>query len=117
MLYERWRQIASEHRNETALYDLGRGERWTFSQLAAVAESADASESIIFPQGPQFIPALLGAWRCGKVVCPLEAEQTPPVIGKFPAGCIHLKTTSATTGAPRLIAFTAEQLAADAENI
>ena len=34
-----------------------------------------------------------------------------------PAHCIHLKTTSATTGAPRFVAFTAEQLAADAENI
>jgi len=30
---------------------------------------------------------------------------------------VHLKTTSATTGAPRLVAFTAEQLMADAQNI
>jgi acyl-coenzyme A synthetase/AMP-(fatty) acid ligase len=34
-----------------------------------------------------------------------------------PAPCCHLKTTSATTGQPRQIAFRAEQLAADAENI
>jgi acyl-coenzyme A synthetase/AMP-(fatty) acid ligase len=30
---------------------------------------------------------------------------------------VHLKLTSATTGTPRLVAFTAEQLAADADNI
>jgi acyl-CoA synthetase (AMP-forming)/AMP-acid ligase II len=30
---------------------------------------------------------------------------------------VHLKTTSATTGAPRLAAFTAEQLIADSQNI
>ena len=31
--------------------------------------------------------------------------------------CRHLNITSATTGAPRTIAFTGEQLAADADNI
>jgi acyl-CoA synthetase (AMP-forming)/AMP-acid ligase II len=34
-----------------------------------------------------------------------------------PTEIVHLKMTSATTGAARLVAFTAEQLAADAENI
>ncbi len=34
-----------------------------------------------------------------------------------PKGCVHLKWTSATTGHARLIAFTAEQLAADAAQI
>ena len=51
-------------------------------------------------------------------VCPLEAGQiTAPVMSLPTAHCIHLKTISATTGAPRFVAFTAEQLAADAENI
>ena len=35
----------------------------------------------------------------------------------MPHGIVHLKTTSATTGEPRLIAFTAPQLIADADNI
>jgi acyl-coenzyme A synthetase/AMP-(fatty) acid ligase len=48
----------------------------------------------------------------------MEAGQTiAPAVSLPPAPCIHLKTTSATTGAPRFVAFTAEQLAADAENI
>jgi acyl-coenzyme A synthetase/AMP-(fatty) acid ligase len=48
----------------------------------------------------------------------MEADQTTAqVMGLPPAHCLHLKTTSATTGAPRFVAFTPEQLAADAENI
>src|SRR5206468_4690574 len=46
-----------------------------------------------------------------------ETGQTPPPFVQVPAGCVHLKTTSATTGEPRFIAFTAGQLMADAENI
>jgi acyl-CoA synthetase (AMP-forming)/AMP-acid ligase II len=52
------------------------------------------------------------------VVCPVESGQaTPEFLQQLPNGIVHLKTTSATTGAPRMVAFTAEQLAADAENI
>jgi acyl-CoA synthetase (AMP-forming)/AMP-acid ligase II len=48
----------------------------------------------------------------------LEPEQVPPSIeGMLPPDIIHLKTTSATTGSPRLMTFTAAQLAADVENI
>jgi len=53
----------------------------------------------------------------GKVVCPLEPDQAPPQVPLPPRRCVHLKITSATTGAPRLVAFTGEQLAAEAENI
>ena len=49
--------------------------------------------------------------------CPLEEDQSQPDFAKLPKNCAHLKTTSATTGEPRFVAFTAEQLAADAENI
>ncbi|HZQ48503.1 MAG TPA: class I adenylate-forming enzyme family protein [Verrucomicrobiae bacterium] len=117
MLYERWRQIAREHRNATALSDLARGERWTFAQLAVAAESNPASGPLAFPQGPQFIFTLLRAWHAGQIVCPLEPDQPAPEFTRLPSNCVHLKTTSATTGAPRVVAFTAEQLAADAENI
>jgi len=48
----------------------------------------------------------------------LESEQAPPeIMGNLPSGIVHLKTTSASTGAPRLVAFTASQLMADARNI
>ena len=50
-------------------------------------------------------------------LCPLEAGHKPLEIPKPPGHIVHLKMTSATTGAPRLVAFTAPQLMADAENI
>ena len=117
MLYERWRQIARENRGEIALHDLVAGKRWSFADLDQVAEHGGTAGPVAFPQGHDFIFALLRAWRAGTVVCPLEPGQTAPVFGEPPKGCVHLKTTSATTGAPRFVAFTAEQLAADAYNI
>ncbi|MDB6017543.1 MAG: AMP-dependent synthetase and ligase [Pedosphaera sp.] len=117
MLYERWRQIAQEHRNEIALQHAARGERWTFAQLSAATEAGSELGPVVFPQGRDFIFTLLRAWRSGQIVCPLEPGQLPPPQNQFPAGCAHLKITSATTGEARLVAFTGEQLAADAENI
>jgi acyl-CoA synthetase (AMP-forming)/AMP-acid ligase II len=137
MLYERWRQIASERRDEPALRDFASGRHWTFGELFAAGDGAPNSDSadfnstnepvrkptlqtgFAFPQGhsPEFILSLLAAWRSGKVVCPLEPGHPAPRVSQPPAPCLHLKLTSATTGAARLAAFTAEQLAADAENI
>src|SRR5262249_39405563 len=49
--------------------------------------------------------------------CPLEVGQTPPEIGIVPVRFAHLKLTSASTGAAKCIAFTAQQLASDPANI
>ena len=120
MLYERWRKIAAERRGQPALRDAASGRRWTFGELLAAGEARTIGPAgTAFPQGhsPEFILDLLAAWRENKIVCPLEPGQTPPQVPIPPAGCVHLKCTSATTGAARVIAFTAGQLAADAENI
>ena len=139
MLYELWRKIATARRDEPALRDATSGRHWTFGELFAASERAPVSDpdrfnlsdepgqrpalrhysTLVFPQGntPEFLLDLLAAWRVGKIVCPLEPGQSPPEIPPPPAPCVHLKTTSATTGAARLALFTAEQLAADAENI
>jgi acyl-coenzyme A synthetase/AMP-(fatty) acid ligase len=123
MLYDRWRQLAREFSHELALRDLATRRDWTFAQLAAEAESTPPADGpVVFPQGTGdgFILTVLRAWRDGWTVCPLEAGQAPPTVNSRRAGCssyAHLKLTSGSTGAPRLIAFTAEQLAADAENI
>lgn len=120
MLYERWCRIAEERRNEIALHDLASGRRWSFGELRDAGEArAIGTDSFVFPQGhsPEFILDLLAAWQLGRVVCPLEPGQSPPQVPMPPHPCVHLKTTSATTGSPRLVAFTAAQLAADAENI
>src|SRR5580692_4817140 len=117
MLYERWREIANKYRNEIALMDAARGERWTFARLAAEAERDGATGPVAFPQGEGFILTLLRGWRSGQLICPLEPGQAKPVFGKLPKGCAHLKMTSATTAVARTAAFTETQLAADADNI
>jgi long-chain acyl-CoA synthetase len=120
MLYERWRQIAQERGGELALREVASGRDWRFAELARLAESGPAEAgSLVYPQGhsAEFILSNLRAWRANAVVCPLEPDQGPPQVPLPPAPCVHLKTTSATTGVSRTIAFTAEQLAADAENI
>lgn len=125
MLYERWRKIARERRNEPALRDVASARRWTFSELFAAGENEAAGpDNAIFPRGhsPEFILQLLAGWRGGKIACPLEPGQAPVEFeisnlkSQIP-DCVHLKTTSATGGKARWVAFTAEQLAADAENI
>lgn len=107
-------------RNERALLDFATGRHWTFAELFAAGERQKTSPTgAVFPQGqsPEFILDLLAAWRENKMVCPLEPGQSPPVLTSAPAGCIHFKFTSATSGGAKLVAFTAKQLAADADNI
>jgi acyl-coenzyme A synthetase/AMP-(fatty) acid ligase len=119
MLYERWRKISLERRNELALHDFTSRRRWTYAELFAAGETwrTDAGE-IAFPQGqsPEFIFDLLAAWRENKVACPLDAPSSR-LISSPPKNYVHLKSTSATGGPARWVAFTAGQLAADAENI
>jgi acyl-coenzyme A synthetase/AMP-(fatty) acid ligase len=120
MLYERWQKVVRERRDEIALRDLASGRCWTFAQLnAAVETSAPEHPAMIHPQGnsPEFILAVLRAWRAGSVVCPLEAHHQPLTVSPPLPPCCHLKTTPASRGVPRAVAFTQEQLAADAENI
>jgi len=119
MLYERWCRIAAERSQEVALRDLATGRRWTFAELHAVGEGTPSTGDLMHPQGhtPEFVFTLLAAWRTGKVACPIEPGQSAPSVPVPPAACIHLKLTSATTGQPRLVAFTGAQLAADADNI
>jgi acyl-CoA synthetase (AMP-forming)/AMP-acid ligase II len=120
MLFNLWSEIVRQRANEPALWDLAAGRRWSFRDLAeAVEKSRPFIQPMAHPQGngAEFILTVLRAWRDGKVVCPLEPDQAPPPIPQPPAGCKHLKLTSATSGAARMIAFTEDQLAADALNI
>ncbi len=120
MLYERWREIARKHRHEMALGELASVRQWTFAELTEQSESVDSSDRPIrYPQGmtAEFVLTVLRAWRAGKVVLPLETDQKPFAVSGLPPGIVHLKTTSASTGAPRAIAVTASQLMADADTI
>jgi acyl-CoA synthetase (AMP-forming)/AMP-acid ligase II len=120
MLYDRWRRIAREFAGKTALIDLSSQRQWNFSELARAAENSNSSpQGVVFPQGTsaEFVLSVLEGWKAGAVVCPLEQGQQVEAVQQVPPGCVHLKTTSASTGAPRLVAFGGEQLLADVNNI
>src|SRR6185436_20217894 len=121
MLYERWRQIALGWPRRVGLRDLTSGSFWTFGELAELIENEPISlEGAAFPQGnsAEFIFSVLRAWRAGQVVYALDSGQTLTAFSSpLPKSVVHLKATSATTGVPRLVAFTANQLQADADNI
>ena len=120
MLYDRWQKVVRDKSDEIALRDLASGQHWTFSELNQESEKPLPDHpGIVYPQGnsAQFIITVLQAWRTQTVVCPLEAQLPPPALSLPPAPCCHLKITPAGTGTRRVVAFTGEQLAADAENI
>lgn len=118
MLYARWLQVAHSAAKEVALLDSPSGQRWTFQQLQRLGEDHTVAGPLACPQGsgPEFVFTVLAGWRQGAVLCPLEEGQAPPAIS-CPAECVHLKSTSASTGTARWIAFTAEQLQADVDQI
>ncbi len=121
MLEERWRQIVTTHGNTRALVDVALGHSWTFTELAALADSGpvtlDGGFACPRGTGVEFILCVLRAWRAGAVLCPLEAGQEVPAVPKPAPDIVHLKLTSGTTGGAKVVAFTAVQLAADADQI
>lgn len=119
MLYDRWQTVAREQARKLALVDAASGRRWTFRELDAAAAGIELSpEPVVTPTGNglEFILTVLAAWRNKRVVLPCEGDSATSVPPLSP-NTAHLKLTSGTTGASQLIAFTAKQLAADADNI
>jgi long-chain acyl-CoA synthetase len=121
MLYDFWRQVVSEKKQERAVLDLTSKRWWTFQELSAQVERLPSTqEKIVCPIGNnlEFVLELLRAWRDGLVVCPCETQPATDLISfPVPSSIVHLKTTSATTGPKKFVGFTAEQLRTDCENI
>ncbi len=95
---------------------------WTFGDLREAAERLPSIErggfAIVEGTGPEFVLGTLRAWRDDAVLVPCEPGQRDSVpVRKMPKGICHLKQTSGSTGHPRAVAFTAPQLAADANHI
>jgi len=121
MLEKRWRQIVATRGGDWAVHDVSDDRRWTFAELARLADTAAITEEngCLYPcgQGIAFIVTVLQAWRTGQVVCPLEPNQLRPKLPRPPAAVAHLKLTSGTTGAPKWVRFSEAQLAADPDAI
>jgi acyl-coenzyme A synthetase/AMP-(fatty) acid ligase len=119
MLYERWRDLSAERRKDLAVREFTTGRRWTFGELFEAGAARPAGGGpVVTATGisVDFILDILAAWRENKTACPLEPGQIPPDFLP-PINCAHLKSTSASGGTPRWVALTAQQLAADADNI
>jgi acyl-CoA synthetase (AMP-forming)/AMP-acid ligase II len=119
MLYERWQSVVRSNPRRAALFDAATGQRWTFTQLDEAAGQFELPPvRAVTPQGggPNFIFNVLAAWKAGRAILPVEGPM-PELPETLPRSAAHFKTTSGTTGASQAIAFTAEQLAADADNI
>lgn len=120
MLYDRWMELARARRGDTALRDLASGRSWTFAQLSNTALPKPEG-GVVHPtgRGADFVLQVLSAWKHRRVVCPLETSVARPHLPPEspPLEIVHLKTSSATTGQARLIAFTGAQLAADTRQI
>ncbi len=120
LLLNRWREVVARNPDAPALHDLALRKTWSFSELETAARQIPSpSGPLAHPtgHGVDFILTTLRAWQLGRTVCPLEAGQSASGAPASPAGIVHLKTTSASTGPARIVLFTAEQLAADADNI
>jgi acyl-coenzyme A synthetase/AMP-(fatty) acid ligase len=120
MLEQRWRSTVDRFHNSLAVHEVASGRTWTFGELAAAADALGTpSDPILFPKGNgiPFLLTVLQAWRTRTPLCPLEPSQPIPLIPTPAAPLVHLKSTSGSTGAPRWVALTEAQIAADADQI
>ncbi len=118
--FERWNAVVAAQGDRTAVTDAATGEAWSFSQLAALGRDAPDVPPVLLTgaTGLAFLIDVLRAWRCGSVLVPDDAGGLAvPSPAVLPEQTCHLKVTSGSTGTRRMVAFTAEQLAADVRQI
>ena len=117
-LLRRWEAVVAAHGDRRALTDGVSGRTWTFAELADDLPPP-GEPGLRAPEagGPDFIRAVLAAWRDGAVLLPREPGAPMPDIGPLPLDTVHVKTTSGSTASPRAVCFSAAQLAADADAV
>lgn len=120
-LYKRWRKTLDTFNSSTALIDLRSDEELTFSELNSLLQKKPSAEVPLVSnsQGVDFIIEVLRAWRDGVPFIPLEysSKTAKETFAGIPPYAAHVKHTSGTTGDPRLVLFTENQLEADADQI
>lgn len=118
MLYSRWQETLSRHRDRIAVIDAD-GSR-TFAELAGRLETVRTEGPVVFARGKiaDIAVAVLAGWRDGLPVLPLEKDAaTPDLPDDFPPGTAHLKLTPGIEGRPRAVFFSGVQIAADADRL
>ena len=125
-----WHSTADRLAEAVAVVEASSGRVWTFEQLrdAARLAASNRKPGVLQPACPQvagvgFLIEVLAAWEAGCVVCPLESGAVAPraetwdgVADAHPSAVLA-KSTSGSTGAPRHVLFSADQLLADARAI
>lgn len=118
MPYSRWLQTLERFREQTAIID--GGDTWTFADLAERLASLPPADGPVLARGgvADVAVAALRGWRDGQAVLPLEKDAAEPELpSAMPEGIAHLKLTPGIAGKPRVVFFTAEQIAADGDRI
>ncbi len=119
-LQQRWQAVAQAHAAAAAVYLVAEGRVLTFADLRQLAEASPPAGAWVKAEGRgvDFLLAVLRAWRDDAVLLPWEGGTLvePDTLG-LPSTICHIKTTSGSTGQPRQVLFTAEQLIADADQI
>lgn len=120
-----WERVRDAAADRVAVEEVQTGRRWRFAELDAAAGALTAGEGEEWRLPGGFSVAIiwetLRAWRDGVALCPLERPDRDRTLlphgAELPVGTCHVKLTSGSTGGPRLVAFSADALAADARKI
>lgn len=121
-LYERWLETCAENRGAWAIREEATGKSWTFGELDEAVQTLPRLEkglqvpAAVGGNASMFVLKTLQAWRDGAALLPTEGAVDWKQ-GSVPEGVVHIKTTSGSTGEPRLVHFEASQLVADCEQI
>lgn len=119
-LYLRWLEVLQRYSDEVALVD-SEGISHRFRDLAAAVDgrcAVEKPEVAGVGDGMGFVVSALAAWRDGQPFVPVDSiSPEDALLENLPPGVAHVKMTSGSTGAPRLLLFSGDQMAADAANI
>ena len=121
-LYSRWLEVVDACGDAVAVWDGGRV--WTFAALAAEVDAVSLGRRevrAVTGGGVDFLVAVLCGWRDDAVVWPQDSVARSDTAELDVEGLaettVHLKSTSGTTGASKLVMFDASALVVDAAQI
>lgn len=129
-ILSRWMHQVESHPDRTAVTDCASGKSWTFRDfhqdvLSQPSEFDPVSEWIApAGSGVDFLKTVLRVLVSGKKLaltdhperdCPGNALEIPK--GALPENAFLLKRTSGTSGAPRWVVFSEDQILADVDQI